>query len=408
MTMVRRVAYLSMHTSPLVQPGTGDAGGMNVYVDQLARSMAAAGVSVEVFTRRDEADLPDRVTVVPGYSVHHVDAGPARHVSTERLVPHVRRFAEGVLDILATLPPVDVVHTHYWLSGWAGLLVKQALAVPMANSFHTLGRIKNLTKRHDDPPESLLRIAAEEEVIAGSDCVVASTPLEADDLLAHYGARPEALCVSPPGVDHLRFRPGSRDAARHSLGLGPGPVVAFVGRVQALKGVDVALAAFDRVAARFPDATLVVVGGPSGPRGQREMRALRSRAERSRGEVIFLDPLPHRTLADVYRAADVLHVPSRSESFGLVAVEAQACGTPVVATRVGGLIFAVDDDTSGLLVDGWDPGDHADALLSILSDPERQELMSKRAVEWSERFSWRNTAGRFIELYEGVVAASAG
>lgn len=403
--MIRRVAYLSMHTSPLVQPGVGDAGGMNVYVDQLARAMAASGVAVEVFTRRDGPELPDQVTVAPGYSVRHVEAGPHRHLSTERLAPHVRRYAEGVLDMLGSLPPVDVVHTHYWLSGWAGLLVKKEMGMPMANSFHTLGRIKNLTRRHDDPPESLLRIAAEQEVIAGSDCVVASTPLEADDLLAHYGASPESLCVSPPGVDHSRFFPGSKAEARERLGLGSGPIVAFVGRVQAVKGVDVALEAFDRVAQRIPDATLVVVGGPSGPRGHREMRSIRARAGRGHGEVVFFEPLPHRTLADVYRSADVLHVPSRSESFGLVAVEAQACGTPVVATRVGGLQFSVDDDSSGLLVEGWDPSDHAAALLAILTDQERAELMSKRAAEWSDRFSWRNAAARFQELYAGVVAA---
>ncbi|MFP3914103.1 MAG: glycosyltransferase, partial [Actinomycetota bacterium] len=320
--MIGRVAYLSMHTSPLLQPGVGDAGGMNVYVDQLARVMAEAGVEVEVFTRRHDADLPNRVTVVPGYTVHHVAAGPARLLPTERQVAHVRRFALGVLESLSSLPSVDLLHSHYWLSGWAGLLVKQQLHVPMANSFHTLGRLKNLSKRHDDPPESLLRIAAEQEVIAGSDCVVASTPLEADDLLAHYGANPGALCVSPPGVDHSRFYPASREQARARLGLGSGPVVLFVGRVQALKGVDVVIDAFGRVAARHPDATLVVVGGPSGTRGGREMRMLRHRAAGLDAEVRFVDPLPHRVLADVYRAADVLHVPSRSESFGLVAVEA--------------------------------------------------------------------------------------
>lgn len=405
--MIRRVAYLSMHTSPLLQPGVGDAGGMNVYIDQLARAMANSEVGVEVFTRSDHHDLPERVTVVPGYTVHHIEAGPPRPLSTDRLGPYVRRFAQGVLDELSSLPPVDVVHTHYWLSGWAGLLVKQRLGIPMANSFHTLGRIKDLTKRHDDPPESLLRIAAEEEVIAGSDCVVASTPLEADELLAHYGANPEALCVSPPGVDHSRFFPSSKETARDRLGLGQGPVVAFVGRVQALKGVDVALDAFEQVAKRLPDATLVVVGGPSGPRGPREMRALQARARAVGGRVVFSDPLPHRTLADVYRAADVLHVPSRSESFGLVAVEAQACGTPVVASRVGGLIFSVDDDASGLLVEGWDPADHADAILQILADPSRAHLMSKRALEWADRFSWENTVSRFLELYSGVIAAHA-
>lgn len=405
--MIRRVAYLSMHTSPLVQPGVGDAGGMNVYVDQLARAMAASGVAVEVFTRRDDPQLPNRVTVVPGYTVHHVEAGPARRLSTGRLAPYVRRFARGVLGTLSALPPVDVVHTHYWLSGWAGLIVKQHLNIPMANSFHTLGRIKDLTKRRDDPPESLLRIAAEQEVIAQSDCVVASTPLEADDLLAHYGANPEALCVSPPGVDHSRFYPGSREAARERLGLGSGPIIAYVGRVQGLKGSDVALDAFELVTRQIPQATLVVVGGPSGPHGEREMRALKARAQRMEGRVVFSDPVPHRTLADVYRAADVLHVPSRSESFGLVAVEAQACGTPVVASKVGGLIFCIDDGASGTLVDGWSPVHHADAILEILSDAEQAELMSKRASEWAERFSWENTVSRFLELYSGVIAARA-
>lgn len=405
--MIRRVAYLSMHTSPLVQPGVGDAGGMNVFIDQLARAVADAGVAVEVFTRRDRPDLPGRVTVAPRYAVHHIDAGPTRYLPPGRLVTHVRRFADGVLHVLEDLPPVDVVHTHYWLSGWAGLLVKRRLDVPMANSFHTLGRIKNLTRRHDEPPESLLRIAAEHEVIASSDCVVASTEVEADDLLAHYGADPGALCVSPPGVDHDRFFPGSAEDARSRLGLGPGPVVAFVGRVQALKGIDVALDSFEIVARQCPDATLIVVGGPSGPRGTREMRTLRARASRSAGTVVFSDPLPHRTLSDVYRAADVVLVPSRSESFGLVAVEAQACGTPVVATRIGGLGAAIDDGESGILVDGWDADDHAAAMLSILTDPDRAALMGKRAAEWSHRFSWKNTADRFLELYDGIVAANA-
>ena len=405
--MIRRVAYLSMHTSPLLQPGVGDAGGMNVYVDQLARTMAARGVAVEVFTRRDDPSLPDQVTVLPGYRVHHVTAGPARPLPMTRLTGQVRRFADGVIDVLDHLPQIDVIHTHYWLSGWAGLLVKQHLGVPMANSFHTLGRIKDLTRRHDEPPESLLRIAAEEEVIAASDCVVASTPIEADDLLAHYGADPGALCVSPPGVNHDRFVPGSKTDAKERLGLPNGPLVAFVGRIQALKGIDVALDAFELVSEQVPDACLLIVGGPSGPRGDKELRAVRSRAQEFGGRVLFSEAVPHRTLVDIYQAADVVHVPSRSESFGLVAVEAQACGTPVVAAKVGGLVFSVDDGTSGLLVDGWDPHDHASAILEILTDDSRADLMSKQAVEWAERFSWENTVSRFLELYQGVAAARA-
>lgn len=403
--MVDHVAFLSMHTSPLVQPGIGDAGGMNVYVDQLSRAMAAAGVAVEVFTRRDHPEVPAEVTVVPGYTVHHVDAGPARPLPIDRLPEYVRRYAAGVGDVLEWRRPVDVVHTHYWLSGWAGLLVKRRLGMPMANSFHTLGRIKDLQRRADEPPESLLRIAAEQEVIQASDCVVASTPVEADELLSHYGADPGALCTSPPGVDITRFSPGSGAEARRRLGLGDGPLVTFVGRIQSLKGADVALDAFELVLEQAPDASMLVIGGPSGPRGEREVRALRSRADRIDGPVVFSDPVPHRILADVYRASDVVHVPSRSESFGLVAVEAQACGAPVVASRIGGLMFAVDDGSSGLLVDGWDARRHADAILSILTDPERARLMSKKAVQWAERFSWTNTVSRFLELYEGVIGS---
>lgn len=403
--MVRRVAYLSMHTSPLRQPGVGDAGGMNVYVDQLARAMTEREVVVDVFTRRDAPDLPERVTVVPGYTVHHVEAGPHRPLGTDRLASYVRKYSAGVLHALRHLPAVDVIHTHYWLSAWAGLIVKNELEVPMANSFHTLGRVKDLTRRHDEPPEPLLRIAAEAEVIAASDCVIASTPAEADDLMNHYGANPEALCVSPPGVDHSRFRPGSQLEARRRLGLEDRPLVAFIGRIQALKGIDVVARSFELVAAERGDAALVVVGGPSGPRGHREMRALRSWATAMGDSVTIVDPLPHPTLAEVYRAADVLHVPSRSESFGLVAVEAQASGTPVVATGVGGLRYSVDDGSSGVLVDGWDPSDHAAALLSVLTDPERARLMSKHAVEWAERFSWDNAAFRFEELYAGIMAA---
>lgn len=404
---VERVAYLSMHTSPLLQPGVGDAGGMNVYVDELSRAMAAAGIDVQVFTRRDDPELPAQVTVVPGYTVHHVDAGPGRRLPVDRMPHQVRRFADRVGDILERGRPVDLVHTHYWLSGWAGLLVKRRLNVPMANSFHTLGRIKNMNRRAGEPPESLLRIAAEQEVIEGSDCVVASTPAESDELLAHYGADPGALCTSPPGVDLSIFSPGSGQAARRRLGLGDGPLVSFVGRIQSLKGIDVTLDAFERVLDQCPEASLLVIGGPSGSHGQRELRALKSRAARIDAPVVFSEPVPHRILADVYRATDVLHVPSRSESFGLVAVESQACGTPVVASSTGGLPFVVDDGCSGLLVDGWDPTDHAAAILSVLQDRERATLMSKQAVEWAERFSWTNTVTRFLELYEGVAGVDA-
>ena len=402
--MIERVAYLSMHTSPLLQPGTGDAGGMNVYIDQLSRTMAGRGVQVDVFTRRADQDDPEIVDVVPGYRVIHVDAGPAHALPTSSLPRYVRTFAKAVETQLRPDPP-QILHSHYWLSGWAGLLVKRSLRIPLANSFHTLGRVKGASLRSDDAPETLLRIAAEHEVIEGSDCVMASTPAEAAELMEHYGADPNRLCTSPPGVDHRLFRPGSQQSARRRLGLGPGPVVLFVGRIQPLKGVDVLLEAFGRIEKIYPEGTLLIVGGPSGPRGQRELLMLRQRAVGLGvlGRVKFYGPLPHGLLADFYRAADVVVVPSRAESFGLVAAEAQACGTPVVAAKVGGLVYVVDDGVTGVLVDGWNPADYAEILDRLLADDGLRKKMSEAAVIWAKRFSWDATVRRYLELYKGVL-----
>ncbi len=404
--MISRVAYLSMHTSPLLQPGVGDAGGMNVYIDELSRTMAQRGVEVDVFTRRHDAGLDDTIEVGPGYRVHHIDAGPAHPVPIKRLARYVRDYAEGVITRLeddSTKP--DIVHSHYWLSGWAGLMVKRQLEVPLANSFHTLGRVKDLTRRHDEPPESLLRIAAEHEVIEGSDCVVASTPLEAEDLMDHYGADPTRLCTSPPGVDHSVFRPGDRAEARRQLGLTDEPTILFVGRIQPLKGVDVAVDALSLIRREVSDVRLVIVGGPSGPAGLDEVEALRRRIEGlGISEAVDMRaPVPHAELVQHYRAADVLVLPSRSESFGLVAAEAQACGLPVVAAAVGGLTHVVSHGRSGLLVDGWAPEDHAEALRSVLVDDALRSRLADGALDWSERFSWEATAHRFLELYQGAV-----
>jgi D-inositol-3-phosphate glycosyltransferase len=250
-----------------------------------------------------------------------------------------------------------------------------------------------------------LRIAAEHEVIEGSDCVMASTPAEATELLEHYGADPNRLCTSPPGVDHRLFRPGSQRSARRRLGLGPGPVLLFVGRIQPLKGVDLLLEAFGRIEAIHPEATLLIVGGPSGPNGRHELLALRQRAGALGvlGRIKFYGPLPHGLLADFYRAADVVVVPSRAESFGLVAAEAQACGTPVVAAKVGGLVYVVDDGVTGILVEGWNPADYAEVLDRLLSDEGLRKKMGEASVVWAKRFSWDATVRRYLELYKGVL-----
>jgi D-inositol-3-phosphate glycosyltransferase len=233
-----------------------------------------------------------------------------------------------------------------------------------------------------------------------SDCVVAATPYEFADLLEHYGAKPAQLRVSSPGVDHRLFAPGDRDASRRKLGLGDAPIVLFVGRIQRHKGIDVAVRAVHEVA----NAHLLIVGGPSGDHGSAELDYLMGLiADLGLSDrVQFIPPQPHDQLADFYRAADTLVMPSRSESFGLVAVEAQACGLPVVAARVGGLASTVADTRSGLLVDGHEPASFAAAITAILDHPDFRETLSAGAVDFARQFSWEAAANRMLELYEGV------
>lgn len=404
--MIQRVAYLSFHTSPLTQPGTGNAGGMNVYVDELARTMTARGVAVDVFTRRCDSESPEIVEVIPGYRVIHVTAGPALPLPIPQLTDHVFAFAESVIAWAQDQEiNYDLVHSHYWLSGWAGLLIKRVLGIPLANSFHTLGRVKDLTRRHDEPSSRLLRIAAEIDVIGGSDCVIAATPVEFEDLLDHYGADPTRLCLNPPGINHELFEPGDREASRKSVGLETDrDVILFVGRIQALKGIDVAVEAFGMVAANRHDVDLVVVGGPSGPSGHEEYGAVVARIDELglSDRVHMRRPVEHGELPDFYRSANVLLLPSRSESFGLVAVEAQGCGIPVVAAAIGGLTHAVDDGSSGILIDGWEPVDYSSAIEIILADSAVAEGFSKAAVEHAQGFSWDLTANRLLELYDGI------
>ncbi len=403
--MIKRIAFLSIHTTPLAQPGLGDAGGMNVYIDRLARTMAARGIKVEVFTRRTDPAQPEDVAVTAGYRVVHITAGPEEKLPTSQLPELVQEFALGVGKWAgANRVDYDVVHSHYWLSGWAGVIVKQQMEIPLAHSFHTLGRLKDASRRPGQPPESLLRIATEQEVIEFADCVVTSTPFEFEDLVTHYGAQPESLCISPPGVDHKIFKPGPKDEAREELGIEWGPLLLMAGRIQSLKGIDIGIETLAELRPEFPTARLVVIGGPSGQDGEAEVAHLHALA-RKRGlaeAVVFKPPETHARLADFYRACDVLLVPSRSESFGLVAAEAQACGLPVVAARAGGLAYTVLHGRSGLLVDGWDARDYATAVKSILSDADLADRLATGAIRHAEGFSWEGTADRLLELYTGA------
>jgi D-inositol-3-phosphate glycosyltransferase len=401
--MIERVAFLSLHSCPLQRPGQGDAGGMNVYLRDLGTAMAESGIEVVAFTRRSDEPTPEVVEVVPGYRVVHITAGPPVQMPIRDLYGLVGDFADSTLAwIDQNGEAFDVIHSHYWLSGWAGVLLKEKLNLPLANSFHTLGRVKDLTRRSDERRSEVIRTITEEEVIARSDCVVASTPFEFEDLVEHYSADPARLCTSPPGIRHDVFHPGDQEAARMWTGLDRGPVILFAGRIQPLKGLDVAIEALAMMRTR--QARLVVIGGPSGTEGEAEMQRLTKLAcdLGVPGRITFIPPLPREQLVAFYQAADVVIMPSRSETFGLVAAEAQSCGTPVVAANVGGLRFIIEDGKSGLLVAGHDPADYAAALDRVLTDMELSAKLSAGALEHSQRFSWETTVSRLLELYEGI------
>jgi D-inositol-3-phosphate glycosyltransferase len=412
---LRRVCLLSVHTSPLEQPGTGDAGGMNVYVVQTALQMARRGIEVEIFTRATSSEHPPVGELAPGVLVRHVVAGPFEGLGKDDLPSQLCAFTAGVLRAEAHQEPgwYDVVHSHYWLSGQVGWLARDRWGVPLVHTAHTLARVKNAALAAGDPPEPMVRVIGEDQVVAEADRLVCNTDAEARQLVELYGADPGRIVTIPPGVDLARFRPGDGAAARRAWGVPPDAVVlAFAGRIQPLKAPDVLLHATATLLERDPALrerlVVLVVGGPSGS-GLAEPTGLQQLAGRlGLDDVVrFLPPQPADGLVEVFRAADVVAVPSHNESFGLVALEAQACGTPVVAARVGGLPVAVADGRSGLLVDGHGAGAWADALGAVALDPTRRAALSTGAVAHARRFSWDRTTDALLDTYAGAAAEFA-
>ena len=398
---VRRVALLSVHTSPLDQPGTGDGGGLNVYVREVATRLAAHGVHVDVFTRARDPQVPAAVELgVPGPGravVHHLDAGPRRPLDKHDLAGHLCAFVLA-LQAHPTAGSHDLVHAHYWLSGWVGQRVARRWEVPLVQTFHTLGVLKNATLAPGDAPEPPLRLAAEERIARAADRVLVLTCGEARLLHGTYGLSGTRLTVVPAGVDLARFAPSA--APRR-----PGPPrLLFVGRLQPLKGPDVAVRTLAAVARTLPEATLRIVGGTSGAAGDgtspEGLRALAARL--GVASSVTIEPaVDQDTLAERYRDADVVLVPSRSETFGLVALEAQACGTPVVAADVPGLEAVVGD--GGTLVAGHDAGDHAAAALAYLTDPSAATAAGAAGVRAARRASWDRTVDRLLAVYAEMV-----
>ena len=407
----RRIATLSVHTSPLDQPGTGDAGGLNVYVAQVAKRLAARGTEVEIFTRAVCRDTPPLAELAPGVLVRSVAAGPFEELDKHDLPGQVCQFTLEVLRAEAASEPgrYDLVHAHYWLSGKVGAVVKERWGVPLVQSMHTLGKVKNAALATGDSAEPDERIRGELEVVAAADRLVANTVEEARQLTGLYGADPAKVRTVNPGADLSVFRPGgpaAAAAARRRLGVAPDALVLlFVGRVQPLKGPDVVLEAAARLLELDPAlrATLqvVIVGGPSGRQERADPDRMRELAARlGIGDVVrFEPPCPQEELAQWYRAATVMLAPSHSESFGLVALEAQACGTPVVAASVGGLRTVVRDGGSGVLVDGHDPADWARQIQCLVAAPRRLQALSAGACQHAAAFGWSATVDGLAGVY---------
>jgi D-inositol-3-phosphate glycosyltransferase len=411
----RRIATISVHTSPLEQPGTGDAGGLNVYVVEVAKRLAARGVEVEIFTRAVSRDAAPVHELVPGVLVRHVPAGPFEELDKTDLPAQLCEFTLGVLRTEAAYAPgrYDLVHGHYWLSGHVGAVAKERWGVPFVQSMHTLGRVKNAALARGDTREPETRLRGEADVVASADRLVANTEEEARQLAGLYRADPAKIWTVNPGVDLSIFRPGRARDARLRLGLPEhGQVIVFAGRIQPLKAPDVVLHAAADLIRGDPglSSTLTVafVGGPSGTgRADPDQLTVASQAL-GIGDVVRIEPpCPQAELADWYRAATVVMVPSYSESFGLVAVEAQACGTPVVAASVGGLRTAVQDGVSGILVEGHDPARYADALRRLFASPELRARLSAGAVAHASRFGWGSTVDRLLTVYRGAMSAPA-
>jgi D-inositol-3-phosphate glycosyltransferase len=409
--VVRRVAVLAYHSSPLEEPGAGDAGGMGVYVREVAAAHAARGIHTDIFTRAT-SPLGGTVTWSPHVRVVPVAAGPRERLPKEAAPRYIEEFTSNLKAFAVTQRIVyDVVHSHYWQSGLAGLPLRNAWDVPLVHSQHTLGLVKNRHLPSGEPPEPTARIRGEQRVISEADVLIASTDDEWQQLSCLYGAGHDRLETVHPGVDHSTFSPGDTRRARRRLGLAPEePVLLCVGRIQPLKGLEVALEATrDLIRLLGRGVTLVIAGGPSGGSGERYLGRLHKLAtDLGLGtRVRFVGPRPRAQLPDFYRAADALVVCSRTESFGLTALEAQACGVPVVGRPVGGLTDVVRDGLSGWIVRDSRPATFASILADLLADATRRRSFSEAAVVAARGFPWERTAEQLLELYECLVHAAA-
>jgi D-inositol-3-phosphate glycosyltransferase len=403
--MTHRIAVLSVHTSPLDRPGGNKSGGLNVYVLELSRKLAALGCQVDIFSRRSSDLLPEVATLAPGLRAIHLDAGPREAMAPETVYDHLGDF-EKQLSAFAASEGVryEMVHSHYWLSGLVGTRLRQAWGVPHVTMFHTLGEVKNRSSQVEH--ESRLRIEAEASVAMAADAIVCATEHEKSLLVHLYGAEPDRIHVIPLGVDLEVFRPLDKEAARRELGFKDERIILFVGRLEPLKGVDILINAASMLESDMECSVLIVGGDETSRAAQAELQAL-TRDLGMDHRVAFVGAVDHDKLPLFYNAADVCVVPSHYESFGLVAVEAMACGVPVVASRVGGLTGTVKDGETGYLIPWLCPEPFAERIEMLLDNEALRRSLGEAAREAVARYRWENVARAVLDLYDQLTADSA-
>jgi D-inositol-3-phosphate glycosyltransferase len=395
-----RIAVISVHTSPLARPGGNKAGGLNVYVLELARQLTGLGCTIDIFSRATNAETPEVTELAPGLRAVHLEAGPRRQLAAEDLVDYVADFETALLDFCdRDGAAYDIIHSHYWLSGLVGERLKAAWQVPHVTMFHTLGEIKNRASLSEH--ETDLRIESEAKIIAGADRVICATEQERTLLRQLYAASSDKVSVIPLGVDLDRFRPGEQDDARRALGLKDERIILFVGRIEPLKGLDILISAAALLESDVECSVLIVGGDESSIAEVAELQEL-AREKGIEQRVAFVGAVDHDMLPLYYNAADLCVVPSHYESFGLVAVEAMASGVPVVASRVGGLAGTVKDGETGYLISWLCPEPFAERIELLLENEPLRRNLGESARAAVGRYRWENVAAAVLDVYNSL------
>lgn len=405
----RRVAMISVHSCPLATLGGRETGGMNVYVRELSRHLSELGIAVDVYTRRQGPCYPTVVEFAEQARVIHLSAGPAAPYSKHRVWDHLPEFVDGMQDFInENALEYDVLHSHYWLSGWVAMQFRLALDLPIVHMSHTLGYPKNAAAQLPWEQEPNRRLQVEREVLQGSDALVAESPASKQHMVWHYDVDPASVAVIPCGVDTARFQPQDKRRARAALSLPPtAPILLSVGRLQPSKGIDTLLQAAADIRRDYRDVCVLVVGGGLDDQDERETAELNRLQTLGRrlglSNVHYVKAQPQEKLAQYYAAADVFVMPSHYESFGMVALEAMACGTPVVASKVGGLASTIVHGDSGLLVPPGDWRAFAQAVSRLLASPQLQSAMRQAGPERARAFAWPLIVENNVRLYRRLI-----